>query len=816
MKSSYSPKVIAIFLFFLCFFLANCSPSQTVPTVDVLNELPLLQKHIESPPPSPAVLSKRHPTTATHTKNHDKNLVDYDAEVKPILESRCVVCHACYDAPCQLKLTAPEGLERGASKLKVYDGQRLFPAEPTRLFVDASTVADWRKKKFFPVLEEQQGSSEVALDNSLLYQLLKLKQDHPQPKDAILPSSFKLENYRDLVCPTLEEIPAFKKEHPLWGMPYGLPGLSANEHHTLTRWLQQGAVFNPEPLLSADLVKQINLWEKFLNQNDLKSQLISRYIYEHLAFAHLYFSELDTQTFFSLIRSSTPPGQTIVPIVTLRPYDEPGVKRVYYRVQKVKESIVDKSHLAYALNNQKKQRLQTLFWVPDYTVKTLPDYSTKTAANPFVTFAAIPAHARYQFMLDDAYFFISSFIKGPVCWGPIALNVINDRFFVSFTDPDNDPVSNNDAFIKSASHMLSLPAEMEDHFNLTTAWTFYAQQQKKYLREKQELLQQNNRPYTLDLIWPGNGPDGDGGLTIFRHHDNASVLKGFIGTTPKTAWVIDYPVFERIYYLLVAGYNEYGNVGHQLSTRLYMDFLRMEGERNFIQFLPINQRQTEHQGWYKSIPPSLETFLFDHAGLSKPSSTARLESKSAKKALLQQIAQHTQTSGAAYNISPYWHASPTLQKPFSPLEQILLPITRIKGEKTNLIPDLVFLRIKFKNSAQDAAFTLIHNKAHRSVNFIFGEDLRRLPKNDSLTLVRTLTGSYPNYIYTVPVEELQTFVHDLGQLNDEKALQALNLRWGLRRTHPDFWSEVDWLQQKNRALNGVNTGLFDLNRYLNQ
>jgi len=30
----------------------------------------------------------------------------YLNEVKPILENRCVVCHGCYDAPCQLKLTS--------------------------------------------------------------------------------------------------------------------------------------------------------------------------------------------------------------------------------------------------------------------------------------------------------------------------------------------------------------------------------------------------------------------------------------------------------------------------------------------------------------------------------------------------------------------------------------------------------------------------------------------------------------------------------------------------------------------------------------
>ena len=29
---------------------------------------------------------------------------DFSADVKPILDGRCVVCHACYDAPCQLQL----------------------------------------------------------------------------------------------------------------------------------------------------------------------------------------------------------------------------------------------------------------------------------------------------------------------------------------------------------------------------------------------------------------------------------------------------------------------------------------------------------------------------------------------------------------------------------------------------------------------------------------------------------------------------------------------------------------------------------------
>ena len=50
--------------------------------------------------------------------------VSYQRDVRPVLENRCVVCHGCYDAPCQLKLGSWEGVARGTSKAMVYDGTR--------------------------------------------------------------------------------------------------------------------------------------------------------------------------------------------------------------------------------------------------------------------------------------------------------------------------------------------------------------------------------------------------------------------------------------------------------------------------------------------------------------------------------------------------------------------------------------------------------------------------------------------------------------------------------------------------------------------
>ena len=90
-------------------------------------------------------------------------------------------------------------------------------------------------------------------------------------------------------------------------------------------------------------------------------------------------------------------------------------------------------------------------------------------------------------------------------------------------------------------------------------------------------------------------------LTVYRHFDSASVHKGALGNLPKTLWVLDYPLLERIYYALVAGFDVYGTAGHQLAVRLYMDRLRVEGESYFLDFLPPEQRREIMQSWYIGV-----------------------------------------------------------------------------------------------------------------------------------------------------------------------------------------------------------------------
>jgi len=122
--------------------------------------------------------------------------ISYREQVKPVLDHRCVICHACYDAPCQLLLSSYEGLDRGATKQPVYQASRLMTAPLTRLEIDAQTTAEWREKNFISVLE----NSGTEGYGSLLLNMLALGRTHPVTPDARLPDDFPLAIDRELSC----------------------------------------------------------------------------------------------------------------------------------------------------------------------------------------------------------------------------------------------------------------------------------------------------------------------------------------------------------------------------------------------------------------------------------------------------------------------------------------------------------------------------------------------------------------------------------------------------------------------------------------
>ena len=124
----------------------------------------------------------------------------------------------------------------------------------------------------------------------------------------------------------------------------------------------------------------------------------------------------------------------------------------------------------------------------------------------------------------------------------------------------------------------------------------------RYYKARQEYYMSHNyEGQDYDAIWKGNRAADTPVLTVYRHFDSASVHKGVLGALPRTMWVMDYPHFERIYYALVAGFDVYGTLGHQLAIRLYMDGLREEGESYFLGFMPAEKRKSMMASWYNGI-----------------------------------------------------------------------------------------------------------------------------------------------------------------------------------------------------------------------
>lgn len=735
--------------------------------------------------------------------------VDFWSQVKPIIDQRCVVCHGCYDAPCQLKMSSIEGITRGASKEKVYDLSRLEEMSLTRLFEDAHTVVEWRDKGFHPVLNEYADTAEANREASAMYQMLRLKQENPLPDVKQLPDSFDLSLNRKQVCTKVEEFDNYAYKNPLWGMPYALPGLGRAEQDVLTSWIDQGAVYTTRPPLPTSFVEQINRWEKFLNASSLKQQLASRYIYEHLSYAHLYFPDVDEKRFFTLVRSLTPPGEPVEIVSTRRPYDAAGTTKFYYRINEYVATIVDKTHMPYALDDKRMQRWTSLFIDADYTVTQLPPYDDAQASNPFQTFAELPITSRYKFMLDEAQFTIMAFIKGPVCRGDVALDVIDDNFWVFFTDPDRPSERRLEKFLALNEQSLQLPASTGNIYRPIYHWHQYAAQQKDFLTKKDQFLVDNYEEpgaNTLDRIWDGNGVNQNASLTVYRHFDNATVEKGLLGQPPKTAWLIDYTLLERIHYLLVAGYDVYGNFGHQLDTRLYMDFLRMEGEANFLTMLPQAARVKERDFWYRDANPDLKVYIsnppFDKQSI--PGITYR--SDDPKLELYAMLRQRLA------DVLPTKHDMTSIQD--TGVHDQLNRLNQLVGKPATVMPENALLQVK--TNAGSMYFTLLRNSAYANMTAVFDDSKNRLPDEDTLTILPGFIGAYPNAFFVVAAQRLPDFVDALSGLETESGYSDVVDTYGIRRSNSDFWAHSDAFHEAYRKLSPLTYGVLDYNRFENR
>ncbi|WP_339436735.1 fatty acid cis/trans isomerase [Pseudomonas sp. EL_65y_Pfl1_R32] len=748
--------------------------------------------------------------TCTAQADGSAPAISYTRDIQPIFTEKCVACHACYDSACQLNLGSAEGAVRGASKMPVYDGERSQAAPTTRLFIDASGKAAWKQKGFYSVLDAQ--GSQAAL----MARMLELGHNAALAPNAKLPEDIVLGLNRANMCAIPGEFNAYAGAHPKEGMPLAVTGLTEQQYQALQRWLASGAPIDEQSLApSASEALQVQQWENLFNKPGARESLVARWLFEHLYLAHIDFENGEPGHFFQWVRSRTPSGQPIDLITTRRPNDDPGT-HVYYRLWPVQGVIVHKTHITYPFSAAKMARIKALFYAGDWQVSALPGYGPARRANPFETFEAIPAKARYQFMLDNAEYFVRTFIRGPVCRGQIATDVIRDNFWTLFQDPDHDLYITDARYRGQATPLLAMPGQNDDVGSVLSLWRAYRDKRNEY-----EALRRDSYadlpPPSWSSLWAGND---DALLSIFRHFDSASVTKGLIGDVPQTMWLFDYPLLERTYYQLAVNFDVFGNVSHQAQTRLYFDLIRNGAEQNFLRLMPADTREDFLDDWYQNSGKIKLWLDYEAIDDEKPTGL-HLNQNDPKRDFANQLLTRYASLNASpdpFNrcVSAYCSRSgidPVLQD----AEQALSRLTSRPAAGLKVIdqlPEATMLRIQTASGKREI-YSLLRNRAHSNVAFLLGEAYRYQPRLDTLTLYPGVLSSYPNFMFNIPAQEVPEFVAEMERAKDADRFEKIVDRWGVRRSHPLFWQYFHDLSQYLHEVAPVEEGVLDMNRYEN-
>jgi len=738
----------------------------------------------------------------------------YLTHVKPIFANRCVACHACAAAPCQLKLDSYEGVDRGA--LDVYPGAlSVRDKDTTRIFKDAKTTEGWRKKGFWPVVNHDKGLSDSkVLEKSLLYQYVKhgkkryesgaLKEIAPRDKKSYKQCTKSTDQFHnDLKLDENQDI----------GMPFGTAALTDKEFSIIENWILMGAPGPSEAdekiLKSATNRNTINKWESFLNTNTNKHAWSSKYIYEHLYLAHFHFED-NPGEFFELQRVR--PGTTDE-VVTHYPFDDPKTK-ISYHFKKIHSTIAHKTHIVFEVNDKSLVRVKELFINAPWKNKVVTPVNYKEI-NPFHSFIQIPAKSRYRFLIENSRLFLDFFARGPVCsGGSMPTWVIQDHSWLFFEHPDYDVSVTNPNYFDKVKKVIVIPTAHKQK----RLWPFFISRTKAYERKHAKFLAKTYpKGRSLKHVWDGDTDNPNAMLTIYRHKGySVNVLQGQVGELPKTYGLVNYSILERVFYDLVAGFNVGDNLNIKLNLRLMITQLRREMEDNYLSLLPKEMRKPERKKWYK-----------DYKSYSKPYHFNKLDSQVlikdptvASKELALQIINNQlnlKTAGPADRINGHKRLNTSLKttskvNDLSSLNKNLSFIGGLKTGFARFFPEISYFRFKDPNGKY-YYYSAIKNRAFTSIHYLTGEDRLFDPENSSLNIVKDFYISFPLQFFDVNFKDAQDFIKEIHQIKTITAYQELENRYGIKKGDSNFWDYYDHLNEHIKRVDPVNAGIIDLNRY---
>lgn len=489
----------------------------------------------------------------------------------------------------------------------------------------------------------------------------------------------------------------------------------------------------------------------------------------------------------------------------------------------------------------------------------------KLASNPFYVFRDVPQSSRYRFLLEDSYYHIMTFMKGTVCNGTLSVNAVQDQFYIFFLSPE----VNQKLITPEVLNEYSFPARYgeETGFKIITALSKQAENRNKAREQLNRNLKkhfENGLP--LNAIWDGDRFAGkvdsltqqnqNAVLTIFRHNDSASIVRGPVGDLPKTAFVMDYATFERMAYNLVINFDVFGSIGHMILTRAYMDLIRTDAENLYLSFLPNQYRMKLKKRWYNDSKSITDTGILEKDSLNVIMRTLLEKAKLTqtqmevfyKEGELTKIDQNKINFKENYNnpeevhlefikkiLFEYlgsqiigkddtlnWSKIKSVQTK-SEIENKLTELSNFKrSEKIpylHYFPELSFLVLGSSDlegrKHYHQYYSLILNRQFNSISLMAGEDFRRMPEEETLSIVPRVVGYYPNqFFYVEDTEEsVNEFVKNALSIKSFEDYNRFLNKYGIKRMDPEIWSVYDYIVAQYLIHDPVDAGYLDLSRY---
>ncbi len=225
---------------------------------------------------------------------------------------------------------------------------------------------------------------------------------------------------------------------------------------------------------------------------------------------------------------------------------------------------------------------------------------------------------------------------------------------------------------------------------------------------------------------------------------------------------------------------------------------------NFLELLPAIERDKLIEYWYREADASVLDYV---RGYSDNYPVATSIDYVTDQPILELFDLLRERLGASVNTD---HSLSSLNLPVSEMLS-LRQLDFVGYPAAALMPESTVLWLK-----PHGLFTLTRTSSHSNIASLFGEQNRRLPIEDRLSVVRGIATSYPELMLSVAADQLGDFVEQLRLMKTNEDYRALLDRYAIRRTHPDFWTFSDQLHQEFRNRYPKQAGWLDYNRLENR